>query len=156
LSGNICSTAASTIHKSASVSSIAKPQLATGWHDVSFKSRNGGIKKRAGAVFSPKMAKKVATDMPAKISANCFQVLSDDEDMVVGEASSSDDDEPCSSNTALKRAARKAGPKQQLKGAHRTVPAAPKSSRHSKVPRMMFPNVVNFTAFRSELDVLYN
>lgn len=74
--------------------------------------------------------------------------------MVLGEASSSDDDEPCFSNTALKRAAKKAGPKQQLKGAHQTLPAAPKSSRLSKVPRMMFPNVVNFTAFRSELDAL--
>jgi len=78
LSGNVCSTAASTIHKSASVSSIAKPQFATGWQDVSFKSRNGGNKKRAGAVLSPKMVKKVATDKPAKISANRFQVLSEE------------------------------------------------------------------------------
>jgi len=53
LSGNVCSTAASTTHNSASVSSTAKPQSATGWQDVSCKSRNGGIKKGAGAVLSP-------------------------------------------------------------------------------------------------------
>jgi len=68
--------------------------------------------------------------------------------------SSSDDDEPSSLKDALIRASRKTIRNTQPASVNQADPRSLKPIHHSKVPRMMFPNVVSFTAFHSELDAL--